>query len=141
MGVLFACASTSVPKRKQLIDVVSSGCKPPFSYGPNIRSRTFMLYKSDVAFLQLEENYDNFFSRKYGQVGSYFVHPPAHSCFEKADALLHAMDLTAPSRDKNGTDIFRPYSKQNLFRGVEICPYPSPDIQHPIPVFISEYSH
>ena len=97
VGVLFACASTSVPKRRQLIDVVSSGCKPPFSYGPNIRSRTFMLYKSDVAFLQLEENYDNFFSRKYGQVGSYFVHPPAHSCFEKADALLHAMDLTAPS--------------------------------------------
>ena len=81
MGVLFACASTSVPKRKQLIDVVSSGCKPPFSYGPNIfvsrlafikkiRSRTFMLYKSHVAFLQLEEKYDNFFSRKYGQVGS-----------------------------------------------------------------------
>ena len=99
VGVLFACASTSVPKRRQLIDVVSSGCKPPFSYGPNIRSRTFMLYKSDVAFLQLEENYDNFFSRKYGQVGSYFVHPPAHSCFEKADALLHAMDLTAPSRE------------------------------------------
>ena len=56
VGVLFACASTSVPKRRQLIDVVSSGCKPPFSYGPNIRSRTFMLYKSDVAFLQLEEN-------------------------------------------------------------------------------------
>jgi len=35
-----------------------------------------MLHKSDVAFLQLEEKYDNFFSRKYGQVGSYFVHPP-----------------------------------------------------------------
>ena len=36
-------------------------------------------------------------------------------------------------RDENGTDIFRPYSKPNPFRGVEICPYPSPDIQHPIP--------
>ena len=34
---------------------------------------------------------------------------------------------------KNGTDIFRPYSKPNSFRGVEICPYPSPDIQHLIP--------
>ena len=36
-------------------------------------------------------------------------------------------------RDENGKDIFRPYSKPNPFRGVEICPYPSPDIQHPIP--------
>ena len=36
-------------------------------------------------------------------------------------------------RDENGTDIFRPYSKPNPFRGVEICPYSSPDIQHPIP--------
>ena len=36
-------------------------------------------------------------------------------------------------RDENGADIFRPYSKPNPFRGVEICPYPSPDIQHPIP--------
>ena len=36
-------------------------------------------------------------------------------------------------RDENGTDIFRPYSKPNPFKGVEICPYPSPDIQHPIP--------
>ena len=36
------------------------------------------------------------------------------------------------SRDENGTDIFRPYSKPNPFRGVEICPYPSSDIQHPI---------
>jgi hypothetical protein len=33
-----------------------------------------MLYESDVAFLQLDEKYDNFFSRKYGQVGSCFVH-------------------------------------------------------------------
>jgi hypothetical protein len=36
-------------------------------------------------------------------------------------------------RDENGTDIFRPYSIPNSFRGVQICPYPSPDIQHPIP--------
>ena len=36
-------------------------------------------------------------------------------------------------RDENGTDIFRPYSSPNPFRGVQICPYPSPDIQHPIP--------
>ena len=36
-------------------------------------------------------------------------------------------------RDENGTDIFRSYSKPNPFIEVEICPYPSPDIQHPIP--------
>ena len=30
-------------------------------------------------------------------------------------------------------DIFRPYSRPNPFRGVQICPYPSPDSQHPIP--------
>ena len=36
-------------------------------------------------------------------------------------------------RDENGMDIFRPYLKPNPFRGVEICPYPSLDIQHPIP--------
>jgi hypothetical protein len=32
------------------------------------------------------------------------------------------------SRDENGMDIFRPYSRPNPFRGVEICPHPSPDI-------------
>ena len=37
------------------------------------------------------------------------------------------------SRGENGTDIFRPYSRPNPFRGVQICPYPSPDIEHPIP--------
>jgi hypothetical protein len=31
-------------------------------------------------------------------------------------------------RDENGTDIFRPYSRPNPFRGVLIRPYPSPDI-------------
>ena len=36
------------------------------------------------------------------------------------------------SRDENGTDIFRPYSKPNPFKGVQICSYLSPDIQHPI---------
>jgi cis-zeatin O-glucosyltransferase len=40
---------------------------------------------------------------------------------------------TMESRDENGTDIFRPYSRPNPFRVVQICPYPSPDIQHPIP--------
>ena len=44
--------------------------------------------------------------------------------------LIYISDM---SRDENGTDIFRPYSKPNPFRGVEICPYPSLDIQHPIP--------
>ena len=36
-------------------------------------------------------------------------------------------------RDENGTDIFRSYLKPNPFRGVEICLYPSPDIQHLTP--------
>ena len=36
-------------------------------------------------------------------------------------------------RGENSTDIFRPYSRPNPFRGVQICPYPSTDIQHPIP--------
>jgi hypothetical protein len=31
-------------------------------------------------------------------------------------------------RDENGTDIFRSYLIPNLFRGVLIRPYPSPDI-------------
>jgi hypothetical protein len=37
------------------------------------------------------------------------------------------------SRDENGMDIFRPYSRLNPFRGVWICLYLSPDIQHLIP--------
>ena len=32
--------------------------------------------------------------------------------------------------DENGTDIFRPYSKPNLFSGVEICPYPNTQIAY-----------
>jgi hypothetical protein len=36
--------------------------------------------------------------------------------------------LLEGSRDENGTDIFRPYSRPNPFRGVLIRPYPSPDI-------------
>ena len=35
--------------------------------------------------------------------------------------------------NENGTDIFRPYSKLNPFREVEICLYPSSNIQYPIP--------
>jgi hypothetical protein len=35
-------------------------------------------------------------------------------------------------RDENGINIFRPYSRPNSFRGVPICPYSSPNIQHPI---------
>jgi len=31
-------------------------------------------------------------------------------------------------RDENGTDIFRPYSRPNSFRGVNICPYLSPNV-------------
>ena len=38
--------------------------------------------------------------------------------------------LCIVTRNENGTDIFRPYSKPNPFRWVEICSYLSPDIQH-----------
>ena len=41
--------------------------------------------------------------------------------------------LAAVGRDENGTDIFRPYSRPNLFKGIQISPYPSLNIQHPIP--------
>jgi hypothetical protein len=34
------------------------------------------------------------------------------------------------TRGENRTDIFWPYSRPNLFRGIQICPYPSSDIQH-----------
>ena len=40
-------------------------------------------------------------------------------------------------RDENGIDIFRSYSRPNLFRGAQICPYLSPNIQHPIPYLYS----
>ena len=36
-------------------------------------------------------------------------------------------------RGENGTYIFRPYSRPNSFRGVQIYPYLSSDIQHTIP--------
>ena len=41
--------------------------------------------------------------------------------------------LVVVTRDEIGTDIFRPYLRPNSFRGVQICLYPSPNIQHPIP--------
>jgi hypothetical protein len=47
------------------------------------------------------------------------------------DSFIHIQNsITASniSRDENGTDIFRPYSRPNPFRGVLIRPYPSPDI-------------
>jgi hypothetical protein len=45
--------------------------------------------------------------------------------------MLHVVKCEATcmsGRDENGTDIFRPYSIPNQFRGVLIRPYPSPDI-------------
>ena len=47
--------------------------------------------------------------------------------FFRTNGYVHA------PRGENGTDIFRPYSGPNPFRGVQICSYPSLDIQHPIP--------
>jgi len=37
------------------------------------------------------------------------------------------------NRGKNSTNIFGSYSRPNSFREVQICPYPSPNIQHLIP--------
>jgi hypothetical protein len=42
-------------------------------------------------------------------------------------------ELDPLGRDENGMDIFRLYSRPNPFRGVQICPYLSLEIQHPIP--------
>ena len=52
---------------------------------------------------------------------------------ERRKRTMVAHPTLFKSRDENGTDIFRPYSRPNSFRGVQICPYPSPNIQHPIP--------
>jgi hypothetical protein len=38
------------------------------------------------------------------------------------------LNFSPNSRDENGADIFRPYSRPNPFRGVLIRPYPSLDI-------------
>jgi hypothetical protein len=43
-----------------------------------------------------------------------------------------AQRLIILTRSANGTDIFRPYPSSNLFRGVQIRPYPSSEIQYPI---------
>jgi len=44
-----------------------------------------------------------------------------------------AQRLVVLTRGANGTDIFRPYPSSNPFRGVQIHPYPSSDIQYLIP--------
>jgi hypothetical protein len=59
---------------------------------------------------------------------------PQHKC--PPTVSLNAMEQLwqcVIDRDENGTDIFRPYSRLNSFRGVQICPYSSLNIQHPIP--------
>jgi pectate lyase len=46
----------------------------------------------------------------------------------RVSVLLWPLPFFAWGRDENGTDIFRPYSRLNSFRGVLIRPYLSPDI-------------
>jgi hypothetical protein len=46
---------------------------------------------------------------------------------------LCSVHISLLFRGENGTNIFRPYSRPNPFRGIQICPYPSPDIQYLIP--------
>jgi hypothetical protein len=53
---------------------------------------------------------------------------PAYHLADDAELALTWQHLGAVIRDENGTDIFRPYSRPNPFRGVLIRPYPSPDI-------------
>ena len=60
----------------------------------------------------------------------YLCYPQEIYFHEKFRPLSQCMDINS---DENGTDIFRPYLRPNSFREVQICPYPSPDIQHPIP--------
>jgi hypothetical protein len=45
-----------------------------------------------------------------------------------AHASAPTVSAIGGTRDENGTDIFRPYSRPNPFRGVLIRPYPSLDI-------------
>ena len=55
-------------------------------------------------------------------LGGYMAPVLSSKCLE----FLHIVS------GENGTDIFRLYSRPNPFRGVQICPYPGLDIQHPI---------
>jgi hypothetical protein len=65
-----------------------------------------------------------------------YIHyaPHTSSCCSRVAVRHCLMDhINVPyyivdTRDENGTDIFRPYSRPNPFRGVLIRPYPSPDI-------------
>jgi hypothetical protein len=49
-------------------------------------------------------------------------------CFSTGILCTQLRLLLLTTRDESGTDIFRPYSRPNPFRGVLIRPYPSPDI-------------
>jgi hypothetical protein len=55
-----------------------------------------------------------------------FPDPKGGEIFVFEEYFTHGFGV--PVRDENGTDIFRPYSRPNSFRGVLIRPYPSPDI-------------
>jgi hypothetical protein len=61
-----------------------------------------------------------------GQTGS--TKQSEKSMGKKSSGNIAHEDAVTASRDENGTDIFRPYSRPNSFRGVLIRPYPSPDI-------------
>jgi len=47
-------------------------------------------------------------------------------------SLLKKLVGDGTIRDENGTDIFRLYLRSNSFREVQICPYPSLNIQYSI---------
>jgi hypothetical protein len=51
---------------------------------------------------------------------------------ESTCTMLLYCYLSLVTKSENSTDIFQPYSRSNSFRKVQICAYPSPDIQHPI---------
>jgi hypothetical protein len=61
------------------------------------------------------------------QTGTVKVPQQAPGCGSLVVAGVSARPV-ATDQDENGTNIFRPYLRPNLFREVLIRPYPSPDI-------------
>jgi hypothetical protein len=56
------------------------------------------------------------------------VHRSRGCVHEREREFVNSVGCSCVSRDENGTDIFRPYSRPNSFREVLIRSYPSPDI-------------
>jgi hypothetical protein len=62
-----------------------------------------------------------------------FASVPWWSSSQKCMKSSSSNGRTVIIMGENGTDIFQLYSRPNLFKAVQIRPYPSPDIQYPKP--------